>query len=264
MCPYGDISAFEHQSKFEELALQHFERSDHLIHVPDEKRYFAPVKVQEFYPLNEEDLSEKNHVVLAWLLGQSTNLEDVLVGHLLSGVLLNNSACPLMQALETTELGQSPSPLCGMDDSQKELTFMCGLEGATADNIEAIETFILGTLEKIATDGIPQEDAEAALHQLELHQREVGGDHHPFGLQIILNALTAATHRGDPVALLNIDPALSKLRDQIKDPAFLQGRIRALLLDNPHRVRLALCPDAKLAERKQAAEVAQLARIPAA
>ncbi|HMW72531.1 MAG TPA: insulinase family protein, partial [Cellvibrionaceae bacterium] len=76
---YGDISAFEHQSKFEELALQHFERSDHIIHVPDEKRYFAPVKVQEYYPLNEDDLSEKTHVVLAWLLGQSTNLEDVLV-----------------------------------------------------------------------------------------------------------------------------------------------------------------------------------------
>ena len=60
----------------------------------------------------------------------------------------------------------------------------------------------------------------------------MGGDHHPFGLQIILNALTAATHRGDPVALLNIDPALAKLREQIKT-GVLQGRIRALLLDNP-------------------------------
>jgi presequence protease len=261
---YGDISAHEHQTKFEELALCRFERSDHLIQVQDEKRYFAPVKVQEYYPLNEEDLSEKTHVVLAWLLGQSTNLEDALLGHLLSGVLLNNSACPLMQALETSELGLSPSPLCGMDDSQKELTFMCGLEGATTDNIEAIEAFILQTLEQIASDGIPMEDAEAALHQLELHQREVGGDHHPFGLQIILNALTAATHRGDPVALLNIDPALAQLREQIQDPAFLQNRIRTLLLDNPHRVRLALCPDAQLSSRKQAAEVAHLARIKAA
>jgi Zn-dependent M16 (insulinase) family peptidase len=260
---YGDIPAVEHQAKFEELALCHFERSDHLIQVPDEKRYFAPVKVEEYYPLNEEDLSEKTHLVLAWLLGQSTNLEDVLVGHLLSGVLLNNSACPLMQALETTDLGQNPSPLCGMDDSQKELTFMCGLEGASKDNIEAIEQFILQQLEQIATEGIPQEDAEAALHQLELHQREVGGDHHPFGLQIILNALTAATHRGNPVALLNIDPALNRLREQIKDPAFLQSRIRSLLLDNPHRVRLALCPDAQLAERKNAAEAARLARIQA-
>lgn len=260
---YGDIPASEHQANFETLALNQFERSDHIIAVPDEKRYFAPVKVQEYYPLNEDDLSEKTHVVLAWLLGKSTNLEDALLGHLLSGVLLSNSACPLMQALETTELGQSPSPLCGMDDSQKELTFMCGLEGAKADDIEAIEQFILQTLEQIAENGIPPEDAEAALHQLELHQREVGGDHHPFGLQIILNALTAATHRGDPVALLDIDPALNHLREQIKDPQFLQARIRALLLDNPHRVRLALCPDANLSARKQAAEVAQLAAIKA-
>ena len=47
---YGDISAFEHQSKFEELALSHFERSDHLIQVPDENATLRRLRCRSTTP----------------------------------------------------------------------------------------------------------------------------------------------------------------------------------------------------------------------
>lgn len=50
---------------------------------------------------------------MGWLLGESTDLEQLLEAQLLSSVLLDNSSSPLQQALETTDLGQAPSPLCG-------------------------------------------------------------------------------------------------------------------------------------------------------
>ena len=261
---YGDIPAQEHQTKFEELALKRFQRLDKVVSVPDEQRYYAPVRVEERYPLTEDENSgNKTHVVLAWLLGHSANLESAFTANLLSSVLLDNSACPLLQALETTDLGNAPSPLCGLDDSQKELAFVCGLEGCAAEDVDAVEKLILDTLEKVAQDGIPQEDVEAALHQLELHQREIGGDSYPYGLQLIMNALTAATHRGDPVAMLNVDVALNTLRSAIKDPDFIKQQVRKLLLDNPHRVRLSLVPDPAIAARKEQAEKDRLASIKA-
>lgn len=261
---YGDIPAAEHQAKFEELALKRFQRLDKQISVPDEQRYYAPIAVEEHYPLSaDEDNGRKTHVVLAWLLGHSANLEEAFTANLLSSVLLDNSACPLMEALETTDLGNAPSPLCGLDDSQKELAFVCGLEGCTHQDVEAVQQLILDTLTRVAETGIPQEDVEAALHQLELHQREIGGDSYPYGLQLIMNALTAATHRGDPVAMLNVDTALNRLREAIQDPDFIKRQVRKLLLDNPHRVRLALVPDAQLAERRDQAEKDRLAKIQA-
>ncbi|HEY7774107.1 MAG TPA: insulinase family protein [Marinagarivorans sp.] len=261
---FGDLPAAELQSKFDEQALKHFDKLDVKIEVANEKRYFAPVRVEEHYPLNEDDLSNKTHVVTAWLLGESTNLDDVLTAHLLSGVLLDNSASPLMQALETSTLGQAPSPLCGLDDSQKEVVFVCGIAGSERQQSDAVETLITDTLEQVVKKGIPQEDLEAALHQLELQQREVGGDNFPYGLQLILNGLTAATHRGDPVALLNIDSSLEKLREKIKDPSFIPSVISQWLLGNKHRVTLTLSPDAELSAGKDAAEKAQLAKIKAA
>ena len=148
--------------------------------MPDEKRYHAPVRVQESYALaDDEEVEDKTHIVMGWLLGKSANLNDLLRAQLLSSVLLDNSASPLQRALETTDLGSAPSPLCGLEDSMRELTFVCGLEGSNAEQIEAFEQLVLGTIRDVADNGVPQERLEAVLHQLELHQREIGGDSYP-------------------------------------------------------------------------------------
>ncbi|WP_288130109.1 insulinase family protein [Microbulbifer sp.] len=259
---FGDIEAAEHQAVFEEKALHKFDPLQKTIAVGREKNYLAPVKVEEYYPLpGDESQSEKTHIVLGWLLGDVTDLEQALTAHLLAGVLLDNSASPLMRLLETTELGQSPSPLIGLDDSQRELVFVCGIEGSEADRADTLEQEVLKVLEEVAEKGVPYEQVAAALHQLELQQREIGGDGFPYGLQLILTALTGATHRGDAIGLLNIDSTLEKLREQIKDPKFIADAARKLLLENQHRVRLVLAPDSEMANRADEAEKARLAEI---
>lgn len=261
---FGDIEAAEHQAVFEEKALHKFDQLHKTVEVGREKLYVAPVRVEEKYPLSgEESLDEKTHIVLGWLLGDVTDLEQALTAHLLSGVLLDNSASPLMHLLETTELGQSPSPLCGLDDSQRELVFVCGIEGSERERADELEQQVLKVLEDVAENGVPYDQVSAALHQLELQQREIGGDGYPYGLQLILTALTGATHRGDAIGLLNIDAALEKLREQIQDPQFIANAARQLLLENQHRVRLVLSPDSELAGREEAAEKARLAQVKA-
>lgn len=260
---FGDITAAEHQERFEELALKRFQRIDEVITVTDEKRYYAPIRVEEPYALDGESTEHKTHVVMGWLLGHSINLQEQLEAELLSRVLLDNSASPLRHALETSELGAAPSPLCGLEDSNREMSFMCGMEGTDSEHAAAIETLITDVLEQVAAEGVPLEDVEAVLHQLELSQREVGGDSYPYGLQLILASLSTAVHRGDPIAVLNIDPVLESIREQIKDPDFIPSLVRRYLLDNPHRVTLTLSPNTELSARREAAEKLRLASIKA-
>lgn len=258
---FGNLSAEELQQRFEDNALSRFERRDEMIAVDDEKRYFAPVRVEEAYALAKDDLSQSTHHVMGWLLPRSIDLDDLMQAHLLSRVLLDNSSSPLRAALESSDLGSGPSPLCGLEDSNREMSFLCGLEGSEPEQASAFEQLVLDTLTKVAEEGVPQEMVEAQLHQLELSQREITGDGYPFGLQLILASMPAAIHRGDPIGVLDIDPALEKLREQIKDAHFIPGLIRRWLLDNPHRVRLTLRPDAELADRREAAETARLEQI---
>jgi len=264
---FGDMPAHQHQQKFEEQALKFFDRLDVKISVKPEKRYLAPVVVEEAYAYDavaEENINEKAHHVISWLLGPCTSLDEMMKANLLSQVLLDNSSSPLRQALETTDLGAAPSPLCGLEDSNYEMCFLCGLEGSKVENAQAFEKLVLNVLNDVASNGVPHEKLEAVLHQLELHQREVGGDSYPFGLQLILDGLTAAIHRSDPASLLNLDPVIESLREDIRDPQFIKNLVTELLLNNQHRVRLTLRPDENLSQRKELAEKAHLAAINAA
>ena len=264
---FGDIPAYEQQKQFEEKALCHFDRLDVNIHVDDEKRLDKPVVVEDAYAFDVvegESQDHKTHHVLAWLLGASTSLDEVMKSNLLSHVLLENSSSPLRKALETTSLGTAPSPLCGLEDSNHEMCFMCGIEGSEPEDAQAFEKLVIDVLQDVAENGVPQEHLEAVLHQLELSQREIGGDGYPYGLQLILSGLSAAIHRGDPAQLLNLDPVIESLREKIKDGSYIKRLVRELLLDNPHRVRLTMKPDTELSKHKEQAEKERLAKMKSA
>ncbi len=265
---FGNIAAEEHHAKFEDRALQHFAQLDKVIEVKPEKRYFAPIRVEEAYPYQPEagadteaPISKKTHIVVSWLLGASIDLKANLEAHLLSSLLLDNSASPLQHLLETSKLGASPSPLCGMDDSQYEMLFVCGISGSDVHHTAELENEVIAVLEKVAKEGLPQAQIEASMHQLELRQREIGGDSYPYGLQLILNGLSAATHRGDILAFLDLESALSELRKAIQKEGYVQELVQRLLLDNPHRVTLTLRPDSEYHQRQVQAESDKLAAI---
>ena len=262
---YGNIPAHEHHERFEELALKRFDRLDIDLPVQDEKRLFSPVRVEQGYAISEqEETANKTHIVMGWLLGHSFDLQENLEGELLVSVLLENSASPLMRALETTDIGHAPSPLCGIEDSNREMTFVCGIEGTEPGQQGALETLVEETLARVVSEGVSQERLEAILHQLELHQREIAGDQFPYGLQLIMSAISPMIHGGDPVELLDLEPVLETMREKIRDPDYVPDLIRRKLLENPHRVTLTLRPDQKLDARRQEAIREALARRKAA
>ena len=257
---FGQLAPERIQSQLEALALHRFEAAPEAISIAPETRFAAPLQVVEQYQAAAGE-TPQDHVVIGWLLGDNTNVLEQLEVHVMSELLLGHSGSPLRAALETTELGSAVSPLMGVDDGQRDIVFACGLEGAQAAAAEAIEALIMATLETVAEQGLPQAEIEAVVDQIELSQREIGGDGMPFGLQLILSALPAAIHRGSVLAHLHIEQALSELRTRMQAPDFLPHLIRERLLDNPHRVRLTLAADPHYQTRWQAVETAQLKAI---
>lgn len=260
---YGDIPPEDLQARFEERVLAKVSPLAVDFSIPDEQRYPKPQRFTAHYALDGDDTADRSHIVLGWLLGTNTDSAEVMRARILADVLLDNSSSPLRQALETCGLGSAPSSLCGFDDNTRETTFVCGLEGTNPEHADAVETLILDTLRRIAEEGVPQETVEAVLHQLELSQREVTGDGFPYGLQLLLTALTPTIHQGDPVMALDLDALLPPLRQEIANPGFIPGLVRTLLLDNPHRIRLLMSPDPGLGPRREAAEQARLRTVAA-
>src|SRR5690625_5291943 len=83
----------------------------------------------------------------------------------------------------------------------------------------------------------------------------------PYGLHLIMTGLSASTHRGDPIALLEQESALTGLREKIHHPDFIPGLVRKPLLDNLHRLRLSLRPDTHYIRNAQEHEANTLEAI---
>lgn len=258
---FGNIPVSETQSKIHEDALTQFEMGKKHESRP-EQRLTAPVQVTETYTVDEVDKAQTHHV-MAWLLPAITNPKQRLALRLLEGVLIEHAGSPLRAYLDSHPLATGPSPLLGLDDSHYEMVFYTGVRGSEEAHADEIERGILELLEQVANSEIDPEAIETILHQIEIDQRHIGGDSIPYGLNLMLEGFSTAIHDGNPIDVWQVDEHLVWLREQVKDPAWLPGLLKQHLLDNPHRVRVTMIPDATKAAKIADAEQARLDEIEA-
>lgn len=259
---FGNQNAYDLQEQFETLALHKFSKGTTLYSTP-EKRLTAPIEVTESYAVDSEDLKDKTFHVMSWLLPETSDIKLRLGMRLVEGILLENSASPLRHYLETCGYAQSTGPLMGVDDSNFEMTFYCGVQGSNAEYAENFKNGVLNILQDVASKPDDTDLVDAILHQIELHQREINGDGTPYGLSLILNGLGSAIHHNDPIHVWDVDSAIEQVKEELKDPMWLSNLIQIHLLDNPHRVQMTLVPDATKSVKEQQAEQARLAEITA-
>ena len=250
---YGSFPESEHQRHIAELVLARFKRPDGMVMSPLQPALSAPREVEVAYFAADEG-ERATHIVWAWLLGEAAAPDDLVQAHLLSSILLEHSASPLRHYLETTELADAPSELCGVDDSARQLVFVCGVEGSAAEHAAALEQGILAVLAKVAREGVDAATLDAVLDRIEMAQRDLGGGSYPFGLQLMGRVMPAAMYGRDPAKLLELDRVLEGLRREIRAPGYVARLVARLLLDNTHRVRVTMVPDASKAERDAAVE----------
>lgn len=262
---FGDIPLAQIQEKLHTDALIRFDD----VNYPALGKKFASMKepnltkpVQVFDTYTSEDNGKhKTHQVLAWLLPTITDPKQRLAMRLMEGVLTEHAGSPLRAYLDSHQLGTSASPLLGLDDSHFQMVFYAGLRGSEKENADEVEQGILALLEQVANNPISEETIQTILHQMELDQRHIGGDSMPYGLTLMLEGFSTALHGGDAMDVWQIDEHLAWLREQAKQPNWVQSLIKTHLIDNSHRVRLTLSPDQDKAQRLIDEEKAKLHEI---
>ncbi len=259
---YGNLPVEGHLEQIERLALSRFDRQEVASAIPLERRLTAPVHSAETFPVGPDDqLHQRSMVQMAWLTCPIEDTFERAATGILSNLLLGNPSAPLYQALIESGLGRNLAPGTGYHDDYRDTFLAAGLQGTDPDKLPAIEALILDTLERLSSEGFPQERIAAALHQYEFANREVTGDQYPYGLGLMMRLFGSWLHADDPFSTLMIDSNLERLRNATSDPAFFPHLIRRHLLDNPHRVTLLLRPDPEHSQRADQAFADHLQKI---
>ncbi|GGJ30371.1 insulinase family protein [Deinococcus roseus] len=249
---YGNQDLAGILEKIDAWALGRFEKQDFNIEVENQAPFDAPVKATGAYPSSETD--HKSIVALAWMTASATDLYTTLKLSVLSSVLLGNSAAPLQKALIDSGLGQALAPGSGFNNGFAQSRFVAGLRGANPQDAEQIEALILEVLNRLVSEGIPDELIDSAIHKIELYRKHVSNSGYPYSLKVAFSFLSEWMYGADPVEALNFNHHLEQLEAERKQGRVLENLIQTELLDNPHRALVVLEASTTQAQKEAAQE----------
>ncbi|HEX8552340.1 MAG TPA: insulinase family protein [Abditibacteriaceae bacterium] len=257
---YGDIPTEEHL-RFWKPILDEFSadvQSKSTVHdAPRQKRWDAPRQIEDVYPIEPgEDPKERTFLMLSWLVGDAMNPDTSTDWSVLSQVLLGHEAAPLRRAIIESKLGADVFG-AGADDHEYEMTFRVGLKGTEAERADAFEKLVFDTLREISSAPIEARHIEAALQQLAYQTLEVKS---LFPLHVAFDVNATWPFGGDPLLFLNKGQHLEESRARWEaNPNHFNELIVSGLLENPHRLRTILKPDADAQSRADAEFAARMA-----
>jgi Zn-dependent M16 (insulinase) family peptidase len=199
------------------------------------------LKKAKYQPGNGE--SDSHHVTSSWLLGHSHDSYNLLEKYLMINILIDNSSSPLRKFLENYKFAKAPTPLLGLEPSNKEIVFTAGFEGVSIKHTQKALKALHSEISLIASQGINKTSIRNAIHQLELSKREVNGGGMPIGLQIFLSCINAAIHFENPLDMLDLENNITQLKQNLKKPGYIENLVKEHLIDNSHRIDFILEPD---------------------
>jgi Zn-dependent M16 (insulinase) family peptidase len=208
----------------------------------------------------------KATVFLSWLCSDVTDTGENIALAALTEILLGHDGSPLTRALIESGLGEDLTPVSGLEGEIRETLFVAGLRGVDCLNgdIEAagraVEDLILGELRRLADEGIPPGEIEAALLSMEFAQREIRRSGGPFSLVWMRRSLRGWLHGNKPWESLLFAPAMENIKRRLAGGLYFESLIRKYFLDNPHRALVILEPQEGFLEDREAKFAESLAR----
>jgi Zn-dependent M16 (insulinase) family peptidase len=216
----------------------------------------GPRQVEVAVPWGEDaELADASLAGLHWLQGDLADLDEALSAELVDRLLTGHAGSPLRLALESSGMGRSIGGT-GFHGSARSGLFTAEIEGIEPADLHRLEPLVDECLRTVARDGLPPDELAAALHQVELSRREIGGDHLPFGLELCLRLVAPWCWGSDPLPFLDQAAGIARLTAAVADPVWLAAQIHRRFLDNPSRLEVIARPDRLYGARTTAAAAA--------
>jgi Zn-dependent M16 (insulinase) family peptidase len=242
---YGNLSLKNHLDYLEKTALKDVLPLSPLPPIPRQPRREKTLIKTLAYPASDDDATEqKTMVSFGWLTCPLTEQEEVLALSVLDSILADTDASPLKAAL--LESGLCTQADAFMDIEMSEVPYVITCRGCDEKDIDSLEDLLKKNLLLLSKSEIPPHLIEAAVHQLELSNMEIAGDHAPFGLTLFFRSVLAKQHGCDSLKNLQLHALFTQLLEKVKDPLYLPKLIEKHFVRNTHFVKVIMKPDSSL------------------
>ena len=193
--------------------------------------------VERRFPVAPESPEGAPLASIAWPLGRISNPDEKMLFEVLERTLLGGESSPL--SFELIRRGAASKLLIsGAVLNTGDAFFVVSGKDVSADEPRAFARTVREILTELAEKGIPRDEVDAVLRELQFTLRE-GDTSSPNGLATASAILPDWLAGEDPFASLDQIGALGRVRERLaQDPNLLVDLLRDRLLNNPESVEL--------------------------
>ena len=195
-------------------------------------------------PSSEYATGEEGSLDITWLLGETSDVEHVLLLRLMHFVLLGIPGAPLRKKILESGLVDDISHLSGPSNYLQQATYTIGGTGLQASDYAALRDLIFEGLQEIVTQGIPLDYQKAAVNRIEFNLKERLNS---TGGKVSWLSFLASKWLYQEDLDLYIDPeyTMSLLKELSQSPTVITNFIQEYFLQNTHRIIVGAAPKAE-------------------
>ncbi len=258
---YGDLDIDAMLEMMDKDYLSHFDKDPVPVVVEQQKPFKKAIRVEEFYPADEQSGPGMCHLSLNYTWGMQTDMEQVNALSVLVDMLMNSTASPLKRKIMESGLAGDSYGTANLDILQPTFGIIC--KYVQEENIEPLIELINTELKRIVKEGFDKKLIEATLNSREFFYREGQMQNFPKGLYYAWTMYGAWIHGADPLYVLKFEPLLEALRKGLTEP-YYEKLMEASMLKNPHHSVVVLKPKVGLLQEDDAKLREELAQRKAA
>ncbi|GAB0096908.1 Presequence protease, mitochondrial [Sergentomyia squamirostris] len=183
---------------------------------------------------------KQNQIAIGYLMSDITDTYETLKLYVLSELLVRGPNSYFYRNLIEPNISGGFNSLTGFDSQLKDTMFVVGLQDMDSADFQKVKDIFEHTIDQAIQQGFEKKHVESVLHNIELMLRHQSPK---FGLGLLFNVAPYWNHGGDVFATLQVGALMKKLRENLKDPQYLQKSVEHYFRDNNHRLTMTMSPD---------------------
>lgn len=213
---------------------------------------FSKIPLQQRWskPLNENivcrfdnmgaPIERQHQIAIGYLLSDITNIYETLLLNILSELLIKGPNSPFYQNLIEPNISGGYSQMTGFESTIRDTMFVVGLQDVAKEDFEKVKELFDKTIDQVIESGFEPDHINSVLNNIELGLKHQTAK---FGLGLLFNLTPVWNHEGNVIQAVKYGELIGKLRENLKNPKYLQEKVQHYFKNSQHKLVLTMSPD---------------------
>lgn len=183
---------------------------------------------------------KQNQIAIGFLMTDITNIYETFLLQFITELMIVGPNSFFYKRMIEPNISGGYNSTTGFESQLKDTMFVIGLQNIAKEDFNKFDRIYKETIDEVIAKGFDDNHIQSVLHRIELNIKHQSTK---FGLNLLFGLVPLWNHNGNIMMSLQMNNLVKKLKENLKDPTYLQRRIEHYFKNNNHKLTLAMTPD---------------------